>query len=452
MLNDLMNSGLCYWLGGFGLFAVLCALQGVMSYLYLKKWNVYFAACVSVVLGVVLTAFIGWLVLFMSPASVAVGTYLAWWITLSVIALLMYFLPLCLLSFFKVGWLGYYTALFVMASLTVPGLLLGYLGGNGGAGQKIGAIVFGIVYACAYAFGMVCAYNYKGANVTVIKHFHIEDSLSKGTGEKVKVVLVNGQSNASGVSRISYLKQKVSDADFERYTSGYDNVYINYFNDNASNTSGGAFVHLSAGAGYIGDKTMFGPELSLGDKLAAKFPDEKVFIIKYAWGGSDLHTQWLSPSSDGKTGELYTAFVNFTTCCLEYLKRKNYDPEIYAMCWMQGESDSIYHKIADPYGERSLNLIRDVRAQFADYASANGITFVDAGISDSKYWPLYKEINELKKANVDRDDKYVFIDTIAAGVEYRNEPTEEIDFAHYDSVGMIKLGELFADAVIKTMK
>ena len=62
--------------------------------------------------------------------------------------------------------------------------------------------------------------------------FVINDTLENGNGEKVKVFLLAGQSNASGVSHTSELKKNISEDKFLEYEAGYNNVFINYYNDN----------------------------------------------------------------------------------------------------------------------------------------------------------------------------------------------------------------------------
>ncbi len=61
-------------------------------------------------------------------------------------------------------------------------------------------------------------------------------------------------------------------------------------------------------------------------------------------------------------------------------------------------------------------------------------------------------MNEGKKKNAAEVEKYVYLDTVAAGLEYRKEPVEQPDKAHYDSMSMIKLGEMFAEEMSKVME
>ena len=453
MFNTLKNSKLFYLLGGLGAFVAMCLLQIPLSVYFLGTWHAVKALAISFAIGLVMLVFVAWAVINVLDGDIDTRRFLTYWRPASVLFLLAYFLPLTLFSYKVVGWLGFYSGLIALAAIGFSVLLTVSFAGKSAIGKKAVAIIFCVIYIGAYGYGVYYASTtVSQASMNVVDHFEVLDTLPRGAGEKVKVVLLNGQSNASGVSSVEYLGQKADAADYARYTSGYENVYINYFDDNGNNTSGGAFVHVTAGQGCMGTKQYFGPELGLADALSARFPGEKIFIIKYAWGGSNLNTQWLAPSSEGKTGYMYTAFVNFTKGSLEYLKSKNYDPEIYAMCWMQGESDSITPDDASKYGARSRDLIADVRVEFADYASEKGITFVDAGISNSPYWTLYEQVNAAKAQNAAADEKYVYIDTIGAELEYTQEPEANPDMAHYDALSMIKLGNLFAAEVIKTME
>ena len=72
---------------------------------------------------------------------------------------------------------------------------------------------------------------------------------------------------------------------------------------------------------------------------------------------------------------------------------------------------------------------------------------MDAYISSS--WPHYREINRAKQAVADASQQNVVIDTISHGLTVTQEPVEEPDLAHYDSLSEIKLGYLFAEEASK---
>ena len=273
----------------------------------------------------------------------------------------------------------------------------------------------------------------------------IKDTLIDGAGKEATVIILAGQSNASGASRDEYLRKNVTPEKYAEYESGYSNVFINYV---AGPKVSGEFVKCGVRQGEI--DAGFGPELGIADKLHEAYPERTFFIIKCAWGGSNLYDQWLSPESFGKTGELYKSFVKFVNANLEYLESKNYNAKIEAMCWMQGESDSLSVDNATDYEKHLKNLINDVRKEFKDYASNDGIAFVDALIADNpKLWLHFDLVNQSKRSVCDLSDMNSLIDTVAEGLSCAEEPEEEPDLAHYDSLSEIKLGHLFAVEAIK---
>ena len=138
--------------------------------------------------------------------------------------------------------------------------------------------------------------------------FSINDTLPDGNGKNATVILLAGQSNASGCSLDEYLQKNVTAEKYEEYKNGYDNVYINYLSGAKMSNE---FVKCATLQGEI--EGGFGPELGLAEKLHELYPDETFFIIKCAWGGTNLYEQWLSPSGAGKTGELYQSFAAFVT-------------------------------------------------------------------------------------------------------------------------------------------
>ena len=277
---------------------------------------------------------------------------------------------------------------------------------------------------------------------TTDKVFEINDTLTDGQNKKATVILLGGQSNASGCSLDSYLQKNVSEEKYAEYANGYDNVYINYYA--TGNNESKAFVKCKTGQGEPG---CFGPELGLAEKLNELYPDQLFFIIKCAWGGTNLYKQWLSPSSLGVTGQLYKEFVNFVDTSLNYLTSKNYDVNIEAMCWMQGESDSILPITAVTYKINLNNFIKDIRKQFSSYAPADGIAFVDAFIANTpKLWLHCNIINAKKQAVANESPLNVVVDTSI--LTCSEEPTETPDLAHYDSLSQIKLGQLFAEQIV----
>ena len=237
------------------------------------------------------------------------------------------------------------------------------------------------------------------------------------------------------------MKKNVSAEEYAEYQSGFDNVYINHLS--GANMSQ-AFVKCASFQGELPGS--FGPELGLAEKLSQMYPDRTFFIIKCAWGGTNLYSEWLSPSSKGRTGKLYKQFEAYVETSIEYLISKNYDVKIAGMCWMQGESDALSVENAENYGTHLNNLIEDIREKFAKYAAEDGIAFVDAYIAaNPAYWVYYEAVNACKQEAAERGGLNAVVDTITAGLTCDKEPEGAPDMAHYDSMSQIKLGHLFAE-------
>ena len=303
--------------------------------------------------------------------------------------------------------------------------------------QRICIFVISICSAIILVLG-ICFGMYQYFN-----QFNRQKELPIGHGQKVSVILLAGQSNAVGCSLNQYLQKNVSRQKYKEYQNGYDKIYINHYT--GYNESKG-FIKTSTNQGETDD--YFGPEVGLAEKLHEMYPDEFFIVIKYAWSGTNLYEQWLSPSSTGNTGPLYQGFVQFVKQNINDLNNKGYSTEIVGMCWMQGESDSATVESATNYENNLKNLINDVRIEFAENAATNGIAFIDAYIADkNNWWPQSALINQSKQNVANLAVNNIVIDSNAHGLRCDKEPVEAPDMAHYDSLSQIKLGHLFAEQV-----
>ena len=136
--------------------------------------------------------------------------------------------------------------------------------------------------------------------------YHLSENLPRGNGKRVKVVLLLGQSNASGSSIVSYLEENSAPEDFARYSAGYPSVLINYCIDDHNACSKGEYVKVDLTCGAANG--FFGPEVGMADALSDAYPDEMILILKYTMSGYSLHHHWLSA---GQRGSIYNAFLVF---------------------------------------------------------------------------------------------------------------------------------------------
>jgi len=103
----------------------------------------------------------------------------------------------------------------------------------------------------------------------------------------------------------------------------------------------------------------FGPEITAGRDLAAALGDPKVAMVKFAAGGTNLHTQW-NPNIGGSLYAQMMTRVNQSVAALPGQQGATADPA--GFFWMQGESDSDTLVHANAYQANLANLIRRVRS------------------------------------------------------------------------------------------
>ena len=110
----------------------------------------------------------------------------------------------------------------------------------------------------------------------------------------------------------------------------------------------------------------FGPELQFGHVLGDALEND-VLIIKTAWGGKSLYSDFRPPSSEGPTGPCYTLMIRQVREALATLadnqpelRTRRY--ELAGFVWYHGWNDGCDPERAVPEYEANLvNLIKDVR-------------------------------------------------------------------------------------------
>ncbi len=305
--------------------------------------------------------------------------------------------------------------------------------------KKICIVLAILICICGFS-----ACNKKGSLHAIYSFSVQEDALETAYGKDAKVVLLMGQSNATGVALNTYFEKNDSE-EYAKAVQGYDDVLINYMVDNGSNTSNGRFVKAVPGQGW--KEGYFGPEVGLANKLAGQYNNATVFILKYTWSGTVLDYQWMN----GKygRGELYNAAISFFKTSLKYLKSKGYNVEIMAACWMQGESDAFVEETYSRYYTNTQKMVEYLRKDLNKY-SDNKFIFVDAGIAEIDYlWVNSTKINDAKKKYAEDTEYSKYFSTQEMGLTTLYEPEESPDLAHYDSVSAFALGQKFGELIIE---
>ena len=260
---------------------------------------------------------------------------------------------------------------------------------------------------------------------------------------KAKIIILAGQSNMEGWTFSQYAKTNLGEEKYEEYNKGSANVRIAFYKS-AVATNGNPFKSVSFGLGV--ETVRFGPEIGIASQLK-KDSETKYYIIKYAVGGTNLYNDWKSPST-GSTGVQYKGLMDYLSSVLGYLVEQKVDFEITDFCFMQGEADCDTLAHAEAYYDSLFAFKKDIRNRLSFFAAKNGIRFIDAAVSDVGMWQFYQTVNLAKKTLANEDDNALYIDTIAEGLKTTEEPINAPDKAHYDSLSMIKLGELFGSAIL----
>lgn len=263
----------------------------------------------------------------------------------------------------------------------------------------------------------------------------------------VDVILISGQSNAVGCTHNNCIQTSIGSSAYYDYLNGYPGVQIAYdcwtkdvknnqtifYSQNKPKSE--SFVKVMLGQGNA--LSTFGPEIGIAESMHEKY-EGKLFLIKYACGASNLKDDWLTRESP-----MYGRFINFVKDQMNNLVNMGYAPTIKAFCWMQGEGDA-WDGYYQEYYENTKSFVANVREDLKELSGEGTLPFIDAGISNSKQWEFYRQVNNAKKQYSEESEYNYYIDTIAEGLHTDQEPFNEPDTAHYDSESEVLLGKLFA--------
>ena len=210
----------------------------------------------------------------------------------------------------------------------------------------------------------------------------VPDRLTEPANGKLKIFILSGQSNMVGFGQLegdgpgtmeTLVKSNpkayghLVDADGEPLVR--DDVWI--VNLSREEKKGWLTTGYGGSEGHIGPEYGFG--FAVGD-----YYEDPVLIIKSAWGGRSLYTNFLSPSSkdypppkaDGDTGFQYAEVLRHVEEITGNLKKYYPDYagqgyEIVGFGWHQGWNDRINQAAVDVYESNMKNFINDMRNDLA---------------------------------------------------------------------------------------
>lgn len=269
-------------------------------------------------------------------------------------------------------------------------------------------------------------------------------TINVGNPNVVDLIIMAGQSNMEGHTWINKLLEKTPSEMHDYYLNGFEDTLIRYNCDRGSNLNE-EFEKVKVGMGF--DKTRFGPEIGIAERLQETGRKRPTYLVKYTVGGTSLNRDWRSPSS-GAQNSLYTKMVEYIYDIILEFEEQDLEVNIKGLLWMQGEADSCLKNETDKYYEHLENFVYDFRYEFEETYGLKdrGIPFVDAGISDCSTWTYHEEVNAAKKQFAESDpSKNYYFDTMEEGLEYNK---DNQDYFHFDATSEIKLGKLFVDTLL----
>ncbi len=201
----------------------------------------------------------------------------------------------------------------------------------------------------------------------------------------LKVFILVGQSNMQGHAKITTMEHIGMDPKTKPWLNDMQNsdgtpkvfkdVRISYITDK------GVMKEGALTAGFGADATKIGPEFTFGMTLDKHY-DEPILIIKTAWGGKSLYSDFRPPSAGAykdnaeESGHYYRLTMAHVKDVLANISRvhpgykKDQGYELSGLVWFQGWNDmvngSVYPKRFSPggYDEYSKLMgmfIKDVR-------------------------------------------------------------------------------------------
>lgn len=260
--------------------------------------------------------------------------------------------------------------------------------------------------------------------------------------EDVQVFVLGGQSNMSGRAQEGGLPG--SSRPF-LLTTIYSNVDFR-FHDGNTLYNGGTTNLYAIGVDQSEAADCFGPELALAaDLTASGETTPQIAMVKVAYGGTSLAVDWDKGNTSGR--ELYQTMIDQVHEVTQEITARGDNPVISGVFWMQGEADAYSGRLAwaNAYEANLRDFISNVRSDL----SAPNAPFIIGQISDiAAAGYTYRDIVADAQHDVVYGDNPVPMTALVDTFEFSRFTTPVSYSDHFDTEGMIDLGEGMADAYL----
>lgn len=174
----------------------------------------------------------------------------------------------------------------------------------------------------------------------------------------------------------------------------------------------------------LGGGRNFGPEVGFAHEISRNYPQKEFMIVKYAVSGTSMNL-W-SPR-EGKKPGLYR---NLLAQISEATKGR--DVEYLGFFWMQGEADSGDSNLSREYGMNLKNFVKGVRN---DLDTPN-LPFVYGQVNPPQ---RYRYAEDVRSAQEEAEKEIPH-----ARMVHTDDLGRQAGDLHFDSRGLVELGERFA--------
>lgn len=153
----------------------------------------------------------------------------------------------------------------------------------------------------------------------------------------------------------------------------------------------------------------FGPEYGFGQIIGDYYKDDDVLLIKAAWGGHNLVTQFRSPNAvaarGGHIGDSYEEIFRNTHEVLDNLGKEfpewaGRGYQIVGFAWHQGTSDKDPAIVAEEYKFNMPDFINAVRSEFGKPNLPFVIATTGMGYDTGTSQPPYENYHPVEKAQL----------------------------------------------------
>ncbi|MGN6435900.1 MAG: sialate O-acetylesterase [Agriterribacter sp.] len=279
---------------------------------------------------------------------------------------------------------------------------------------------------------------------------------------RVEVFILAGQSNAVGFNNAAHYKGGIENFNKEFVDAS---TVLLWPGSNARQEFANRWTKMQTGVSEISVQAAyayaFGPEVGFGKVMADSMTDRQIAVLKYAVGGTgiarssdyndyipslkgynDKGLNWHYPEAGRDAGILYKNLLQNIQQAMDSLRKAYRHCAIRGFIWMQGEHEAgISQTMANDYSDLLLHFFASIRKQLNIQQLPVVIGKVNANT-----W-AFGDLARQRQREYCATDPYCKLVTTTDLTRNGNGDT-----AHFDTEGMLLLGERFAAQMLVLLK